>query len=71
MGCQALQRLFVSSGAQIMLPKVIPVNGNLMIDMHGDGKLVANLTRNEAYALFQQMVILLEPRDHSAPVDDA
>ncbi len=54
-----------------MLPKVIPVNGNLMIDMHGDGKLVANLTRNEAYALFQQMVILLEPRDHSSPVDDA
>ncbi len=54
-----------------MLPKVIPVNGSLVLDIHGDGKSVANLSRNEAWAILEQLVALLEPRDHAAATEDA
>jgi hypothetical protein len=48
-----------------MLPKVIPVSGQLVFDMHGDGKTVCNLSRNEAWAILEQLVALLEPRDYA------
>lgn len=47
-----------------MLPKVIPVNGHLMIDMHGDGKVVCNVSMNEAFALFEQLIVHCQPRTH-------
>lgn len=44
-----------------------------MVDMHGDGKTVCNLSRNEAWALWEQLTVLLEPREYptSEPVQDA
>lgn len=53
-----------------MLPKVIPVGSQLVLDIHGDGKSVANLTRNEAWAIWEQLTVLLEPREFAKEVKD-
>ena len=58
----------------MMLPSVIPMNGNILIDPHGDGKVVLNLSRNEAFHLMERLIVMMEPREYQTilpPSEDA
>jgi hypothetical protein len=50
------------------------MNGNILIDPHGDGKVVLNLSRNEAFHLMERLIVMMEPREYQTilpPSEDA
>ncbi len=50
-----------------MIPKVIRTGTTLVVDLHGDNKRADFLTNGEAWALIEELMAAVTPREYPIP----